>query len=143
MDTVNLRPNPLFFGVINVEQIVDVIPNRDRTKRPDVVLHELLHRIWEVRKPFAPPFVVPFNDLDPGPRFGGVFNPFRDLLVRGSRTHEILEVLSGDFRESEEKVIERTIKVIFASRSGQSRSTLIQCAGSNDIAGQGNVGLRG
>jgi hypothetical protein len=53
--TVKLRPDPFFFGVINIEEIVDVMPNRGRNKLGDVVLHELLYRIQEVRKPFIAP----------------------------------------------------------------------------------------
>jgi hypothetical protein len=62
--------------------------------------------------------VVPFDDLDPGPFLDFLFNPFGDLFVGGSRSSEILEALTRNFRKSEEEVIKRTIKVVFTGGPG-------------------------
>jgi hypothetical protein len=132
---LKLGQNSVFFGVINVEEIIDMMPDACRYKLWNVVLHEFLDRIRQVRKTFVTPIVVSFDDLDPRPLFGGPFNPIGDLFIGGARSNEIPEMLGRDSRKSEEKVIERTIKVIFAGSPHQSCSALIQCPGSNDVTG--------
>ena len=64
-----------------------------RHKLRNVVLHEFLHRIRQVRKTFVAPVIIPFDDLDAWPLFGGPLNPMGDFFVGGSRSNEILEVL--------------------------------------------------
>jgi hypothetical protein len=119
------------------------MPDVRRHEPGNVVLHEFLHRIRQVRKPFVAPFVVPFDDLDARALFGGQLDPLGDLLVGGSGSDEILEVLSRDFRKSEEEVIKRTTKVIFGDGPGQSCSALVQCLGRNNVTGWGFSGTSG
>src|SRR5260221_10761258 len=96
-----------------------MIPNRDRSKLGNIVLHELLGRIGQLTNAFIAPLVVPFDDLDPGRSSASPLNPCRDLFVGGSRSNEILEVLSRYFHKSEKQVIKRTIKVIFTGGARQ------------------------
>jgi hypothetical protein len=130
-----LGHNSFFFGVIDVEEIVNVMPDACGHKLRNIVLHEFLDRVRQLRKTFIAPIVVPFDDLDAGPLFGGLLNPTSDLFVGGSRSNEFLEVLGRDFRKSEEEVIQGTIKVVFAGGPRQSCSALIQCPGSNNVTG--------
>ena len=115
---IRLSRYPFFFRVVNIEEIVDMMPDIGRDKLGDVVFHEFLDPIRHLAKALIAPFIVPSDNLDPRPLLSLLFNPFRDLLVAGPSSDKVLEVFSRDIHKAEEEVIERAIEVIITGRAG-------------------------
>src|ERR1700746_195890 len=67
-----------FLGVINVEEVIDVMPDGRRYEQWNIVLHKFLDRIRHVGKTFIAPFIIPSNDLVAGPFFGVCLNQSAD-----------------------------------------------------------------
>src|ERR1700694_1927129 len=93
--------HPLFFSVINIKEVVDMVSEMKRYELWNVIFHVLLDTIRHLRKALVTKLVIPFYDLDPRSFFGLFFNPFGDFFIRGSCRDERFELLRSYFRKTE------------------------------------------
>ncbi len=93
-EIAQLRFHPLFFGIIGVEEVVDMMTEMCRYKLRDIVFHKLLDSIRQLRKALVTEIVIPSDDLDPFSRLSVLHDPGSDLLVFGISRY-ILILSSG------------------------------------------------
>src|SRR5271165_7197422 len=67
--------HPLFFSVIDIKEVVDMVSEMRRYKLGNVIFHELLDPIRHLRKALVTQIVIPFYNLDPRSFFCLLFNP--------------------------------------------------------------------
>jgi hypothetical protein len=109
-----LRLHPFFFGIIDIEEIVDVVLKVLGHKLRNVIFHVFLDTIIHLGQAFVPEIVVPLNDFDSFSRFGVFLNPSCNLFVVRAGCDEILELVCSNAREFKKHTVDRTIKVVFA-----------------------------
>jgi hypothetical protein len=102
----------------------------------NVIFHVFLDTIIHLGQAFVPETVVPLNDFDSFSRFGVFLNPFRNLLVVCAGRHEILELVRSSAGEFKKHSVHRTVKVVFAERVIECRSTFVECSHPDDVASQ-------
>jgi len=130
-----LGPEPLLFGIENIEEKADMPNDVMRDILGNVVLHEFLHLIGRFAQAFVPQIVVPLDDFD-ARTLGRMFlDPLGDGSVVCAGGDEFLEIRALDPGETEEDVIEGTVEVVFADGAGQFGTAFIQRAFGEDVPG--------
>ena len=91
-EIARLRLHPLFFGIIDVEEVVDMMTEMCWYKLRDIIFHELLDSIRQLRKALVPEIVIPFDDLDPFSSLSVLHDPGSDLLVFGAGRYKLFKL---------------------------------------------------
>src|ERR1700759_1788162 len=103
-----------------------------RYKLRDIIFHELLDAIRQLRKALVTEIVIPSDDLDPFSRLSVLHDPGSNLLIFGAGRYILFKLFRRDTDKTEKHVIQRAVKMIVAERVVEERPTLIQCSGSDD-----------
>jgi hypothetical protein len=132
-----LRSDPLLFGVVNVKDIIDVVPQMGRHKLRNVIFHKFLDRVRHLRQPLVAQVIIPFDDFYPRSPFRLSFNPFCNLFVGSTCGDKILEFVCRDFCKTEKEVVERAVKVILTGNPRERCTAFVQGPCGDDIASHG------
>lgn len=131
----------LFFDIIHVEPVVDN-PSFGKVLR-NVSLEELLQLNRHFADSLEPEVIVPLDDLALFRNIRIFLQPACHFLVRGPRRDLFPEPVRGDAGEFEEEIVERAVEMVFAERSRDFRPAFVEGSRGNNVASQGDTGLRG